>query len=236
MYQDEIHGSLLEIVDKVVELLYLKYMRAKITYEGMQRIERYFVPEDALREALFNALCHSQYNGGIPIQISVYEDKLYIANCGRLPENWTVDNLMKKHASKPYNPSIAYIFYLAGFIESWGRGIEKICNACNAEGLPLPEFTVNSEDIMVKFTAPSDRIVLGPGKVTEKVTEKECQVLTLLMEDPAYTYSALAEKLSISRKTVSGRIKSLKDKNIIKRIGSDTKGYWKICEDNDLEN
>lgn len=55
LYQDEIHGSILEQIDKIVELVYLKYMRAKITYEGMQRIERYFVPEEALREALLNA-------------------------------------------------------------------------------------------------------------------------------------------------------------------------------------
>lgn len=41
---------------KIVELVYLKYMKAKITYEGMQRIERYFVPGAALREALLNAL------------------------------------------------------------------------------------------------------------------------------------------------------------------------------------
>ena len=61
----------------------------------------------------------------MPVQISVYEDKLYIANCGCLPENWTLDNLMQKHASNPYNPNIAHVFYLAGFIESWGRGIEK---------------------------------------------------------------------------------------------------------------
>lgn len=50
---------------------------------------------------------------------------------------------MQKHASKPYNPNIAYVFYLAGFIESWGRGIEKICNALKAEDLPMPEFTVH---------------------------------------------------------------------------------------------
>ena len=125
LYQDEIHGSILEQIDKIVELVYLKYMRAKITYEGMQRIERYFVPEEALREALLNALCHKQYQSGVPIQISVYEDKLYIANCGCLPENWTLENLMNKHASSPYNPNIAHVFYLAGFIESWGRGIEK---------------------------------------------------------------------------------------------------------------
>src|SRR5699024_1340157 len=107
---DEIHGSILEQIAKIVELVYLKYMRAKITYEGMQRIERYFVPEEALREALLNALCHKQYQSGVPIQISVYEDKLYIANCGCLPENWTLENLMNKHASSPYNPNIAHVF------------------------------------------------------------------------------------------------------------------------------
>ena len=58
-YQDEIHGSLLEQIDKIIEVIHLKYMKAKITYEGMQRIERYFVPDAALREALLNALCHS---------------------------------------------------------------------------------------------------------------------------------------------------------------------------------
>ena len=108
-YQDEIHGSLLEQIDKIIEVIHLKYMKAKITYEGMQRIERYFVPDAALREALLNALCHKQYESGVPIQISVYEDKLYIANCGRLPDNWTADSLMSKHASRPYNTAIANV-------------------------------------------------------------------------------------------------------------------------------
>ena len=45
---------------------------------------------------------------------------MYIANCVQLPDNWTVENLLSKHASKPYNHNIANVFYLAGFIESWG--------------------------------------------------------------------------------------------------------------------
>jgi ATP-dependent DNA helicase RecG len=125
LYQDEIHGSILEQVDKALEVIYLKYMRAKIRYEGVQRIERYFVPEDALREALLNAICHKQYQSGIPIQISVYEDRLYVANVGSLPENWTIESLMAKHSSVPYNPNIASVFYLAGFIESWGARCRK---------------------------------------------------------------------------------------------------------------
>ena len=234
LYQDEIHGSILEQIDKIVELVYLKYMRAKITYEGMQRIERYFVPEEALREALLNALCHKQYQSGVPIQISVYEDKLYIANCGCLPENWTLENLMNKHASSPYNPNIAHVFYLAGFIESWGRGIEKICSACEKDGVPQPEYTINPGDIMIKFTAPEDRVIRVTErvtvKVTDKVTDKEQELLTLLTEDPGYTMPQLAERLSVSRKTVAARLKKLKEAGLIERVGSDRKGYWKLLK------
>ena len=234
-YQDEIHGSILEQIDKIMEVLHLKFMKAKISYEGIQRIERYFVADEALREALLNALCHKQYEAGIPIQISVYEDRLYIANCGRLPENWTADSLMSKHASKPYNPSIANVYYLAGLIESWGRGIEKICQACREDGSPLPEYTVHPGDIMIKFTAAEGRVVYGPsrnGTVNGTVNgiETDDPVLRLLYEDPAYTYQDIADKLNIGRKAVFGRIKKLKEAGIIERVGSDKKGYWKINE------
>ena len=233
LYQDEIHGSILEQIDKVVELVHLKYMKAKISYVGMQRIERYFVPEEALREAILNAICHKQYQSGVPVQISIYEDRLYIANCGCLPENWTQENLMQKHASRPYNPNIAHVLYLAGFIESWGRGIEKICSSCEREGLPLPDYTINPGDIMILFKAPKDRIVHSvtrevTEKVTDQLTDTELQILGLIEEDPAYTSSVLAEKLSLSRKTIALWLKKLKEKNIIERIGSDRKGYWKI--------
>ena len=237
IYQDEIHGSLLEQVDKIVELVYLKYMKARISYENMQRIERYFVPEDALREAILNALCHKQYQSGVPVQISVYEDRLYIANGGCLPEKWTLNNLMQKHASVPYNPNIAHVFYLAGFIESWGRGIEKICAACKNANVPVPEYTVNPRDIMIKFSAPEELVVRSiRPKVTEKVTEKvienlddkSLKILKLLVEDPGYTAVILSEKLSLSRKTISERIKKLRENKIIERVGSDRKGYWKI--------
>ncbi|HIV79527.1 MAG TPA: putative DNA binding domain-containing protein [Candidatus Avanaerovorax faecigallinarum] len=239
LYQDEIHGSIFEQVDKTVELVYLKYMRAKITYEGMQRIERYFVPEEAFREALLNAICHKQYQSGVPVQISVYEDRLYIANCGCLPENWTLEKLMSKHASSPYNPNIAHAFYLAGFIESWGRGVEKICYACEKDGVPQPEYTIDPGDIMIKFTAPEERVVRSvTSRVTENVTDKvtdtldetSLKILNLISIDPAYTTTYIADKMALSRKTVSLRLKMLKEKGLVERIGSDRKGYWKLLK------
>lgn len=232
LYQDEIHGSILEQVDKAIELIYFKYMRAKITYEGIYRRERYFVPEAALREALLNAICHKQYESRIPIQVSVYDDRLYVANVGRLPENWTLENLMGKHASLPYNPDIAHIFYLAGFIESWGRGIEKIYDSLKADNLPLPEYTVHPGDIMIKFTGPEDRIVRVNNEVHDRVNvhvnDRESALLNYLAQDPGYTVTQLAEMMNVSRKTIAGYLKALKEKSAIERIGTTRTGYWKI--------
>lgn len=232
LYQDEVHGSILEQIDKAIELIYFKYMRAKITYVGIQRRERYFVPEAALREALLNAICHKQYESRIPIQVSVYEDKMYVANVGRLPENWTLENLMGKHASLPYNPDIAHIFYLAGFIESWGRGVEKICDSLKEDNLPMPEYTVHPGDIMIKFTGPEDRIVRVAGRLSDKLSDnlsdKERKTLEVLLEDPGYTSPQIADRLKVSRVSVTKYLKSLKEKGVIERVGSDRKGYWKI--------
>ena len=124
----------------------------------------------------------------------------------------------------PYNSNIATVFYYAGFVESWGRGIEKIRNACKADGVPMLEYTVHSSDIMVKFTAPEDRIV----RVTKEVTDKEKKVLELLYEDPGFTMPALAEKMNVSRKSIASYLKTLKEKGVVVRVGGRKEGYWKI--------
>ena len=85
---------------------------------------------------------------------------------------------------------------------------------------------------MIKFTAPGDRVVKVADRVTDrvtdKVTENERAVLLLLEEDPGYTMQQLAERLSVSRKTVASRLKKLKEKGAIERVGSDRSGYWKV--------
>ncbi len=87
-YQDEVYGSLIEQVDKTVDLVYAKYMKALISYEGIQRIEQFMFHQDAFREILLNAIVHKDYSSCNPIQISVYEDKIYIWNDGKCRKIW----------------------------------------------------------------------------------------------------------------------------------------------------
>lgn len=65
-------------------------------------------------------------------------------------------------------------------------------------------------------------------KLSEKLSDKEQKTLAFLTEDPGYTVQEIADKLSLSRVSVTKYLKSLKEKGIIERIGSDRKGYWKI--------
>lgn len=150
VYQDEVHGPLIEQVDKTVDLVYTKYMKALIDYEGVQRIEQFMFHKDAFREILLNAIVHKDYSSCNPIQISVYKDKIYIWNDGEMPPNLdSTDKLFMKHSSKPYNPKLANIFFKSGMIEAWGRGFEKIREACALYDGPLPEYEINEAGIMV---------------------------------------------------------------------------------------
>ena len=225
LYQDEIHGSLLIMADRVIDLIYLKYLKAAVSYYKETRVETYPFARDAIREAVFNALIHCNWADNVPIQIRIEEDEMFISNCSMLPFGWTAETLLGIHTSKPYNPDIARVFYRAGYIESWGRGIQKICDACKKLGTKEPEYILHGEDIMVKFVALQSAKVTE--KVTENLTESDKKVLDILIENPYATYMEIAGKLNISRKTVSYRIKLLKDKGIITRVGSAKKGYWK---------
>ena len=138
LYQDEVHGPLIEQVDKVIDLIYTKYLKALVDYKGIQRTEQYMFPQEAFREILLNAIVHKNYSGCNPIQISVYEDKMYIWNDGIMPSNLTsTEKLFQKHSSKPYNPKLAEIFFKSGMIEAWGRGFDKIKRACKKCDGPL---------------------------------------------------------------------------------------------------
>jgi len=151
LYQDEIHGPLISMPDKVLDTLYLKYFKGYISYKGIQRIETYPVARSALREAVLNAVVHKDYSTGVPIQIKVHPDKVIIYNTGGLPKDWTIEKLLSTHGSNQRNPMIAGGFFRAGMIETWGRGIQKIIMSCREESKPNPVFNASDSEVEVTF-------------------------------------------------------------------------------------
>ena len=91
LYQDEVHGPLLVQVERAMEIIYTKYMKALIDYDGIARRETYFFPHDAFRELLLNALIHRDYMNTAPIQIQIFKDKIDIWNIGKMPDDLKIE-------------------------------------------------------------------------------------------------------------------------------------------------
>lgn len=66
---------------------------------------------------------------------------------------------MRSHTSMPYNPTFANVFYRAGFIEHWGRGIEKIYDSCKEYGCESPRYELLGNALRVHFKALPSAII-----------------------------------------------------------------------------
>ena len=241
IYQDEIHGDLFTQAQTVMDLLLTKYLKAAISYQGLQRIESYPVPREALREALLNALIHRDYANTAPIQIRVYDDRLCIWNPGVLPEKWTVRKLFSQHSSCPYNPLVANAFFRAGEIEAWGRGIQRMITTCHGAGSPAPKIRYEPGDLWIEFPFSTDylKILAAPSPhpqipldnspvSTQKTTQK---ILAILSSEPAASRDRIAELLGdITADGVKYQLARLKRLGRICRVGPDKGGRWEILK------
>lgn len=213
-FQDEVKGNLLEQAEKALDLLKTKYTQAIISYQDGIREETFTFPEDAIREALYNAIAHKDYSSGIPIQISVYRNKLIFWNEGQLPENWTVEKLTQKHPSKPHNPDIANTFFRAGYIESWGRGTIKMINACKAHKLAPPLFSNIPPDFQVELIKYTDKGLTELG-----LKEELRKIILYIQENGSISNSEVQRICNVSKATATRYLGELEVKWLDK-IGS----------------
>lgn len=232
-YHDEIHGDLFTQVDQTMDLLLTKYLKAMISYEGIQRVETYPIPPEALREAVMNAITHKDSGSGIPIQISVFEDRIRIWNNGQLPEGWSVEHPTGTHQSQPYNPDIANAFFRAGMIEAWGRGIERIMAGCRANKTPIPSFMHEPAGLWVKFPYRMNNTGV-PDTTPESTQESTQKILAIIRDKPTVGRREIAELLGdVSENSVKYLIERMKKHGIIRRIGPTKGGYWEIIGGDD---
>ena len=147
-FHEIVEGNLIQMLDEVQAQLNHKFLTRPVDFVGMQRVEKDEYPMAALREMLLNALVHRTYMGA-HIQLRVYDDKLSIWNEGGLPYGLTLEELKGEHNSRPRNPKIAKACFMAGYIDTWGRGTLKIYNSCKEHGLPEPAILEKDGGFMV---------------------------------------------------------------------------------------
>lgn len=245
-FQDVIDGNIMQMADKVLDSLRTRYLISPVHYEGLLRKEPLEIPENVLRETIFNAIIHKNYMG-TAIQLKVYNDRVQLWNYGGLPENYNTEWLLSAHASIPRNENIANAFYLAGFIEAWGRGIEKIVSGMKKAKLDVPEFFADSLGVTVTLYRKKEIVAMLNGnadksevrettpKTTPKTTLKTTlktsdRIIELMKENPSITIELLCQECGITRDGMNWNIRKLKSEGLICRVGGRKGGYWKVIE------
>jgi ATP-dependent DNA helicase RecG len=145
---------------------------------------------------------------------------------------------------------MAEAFYRAGFIEAWGRGIEKIINGFKADGLTPPTFEIEQGGMTVNI--PRERFVeirlngttdgeqsgdggLSGGKDGGKefniqYTEQQYIILDVIKDNPTITINALAKILAVKKRTLERDIAELQKSGILKREGGKKNGVWVVVQ------
>ena len=174
---------------------------------------------------LLNALAHRNYQSSMT-QMKMYDNRLTLWNAGNLPEELSIEQLFQAHESIPRNPLIAEVCYKAGYIDSWGRGVEKIADACKEAQLPNPQFIERSGGILVELSRTADE--LGNQLGNQLGNTKET-ILNEMKNNPKISGIQLSEKLGVSTTAVEKNIKQLRGDGRIKRVGG-TRGHWEVVD------
>ena len=240
MFQDVIEGNVIQMADRVMDVLQAKYLVSPVRFEGMQRYETLEIPKKAMREILYNALAHKDYTGP-DIQMHVYNDHIEIWNEGELPSGYDEKVLYGKHSSKPRNRNIANTMFKAGFIDTWGRGYKKIREDFEMAGLPMPkvenfcggvQVTIERTKFVQMTNVVSDVVSNVVSNVVSlsqaKLTDRQKKIICLIKENPFVSAHEMSVVLSVVHRTIQRDLSAMQKMGLLIREGNTSAGHWVI--------
>lgn len=209
--QADIHEHLPLAVDSI-ELFLKKHAFKRAEFTGMRRTDVWSIPLTMLREAIINALVHSDYSQrGSPIRIAFFDDRIEVESPGMLLPGMTVED-MKNGVSMIRNPVIARVFRELKLIEQWGSGVKRIFAEAAAQGLPEPQIVeiANRLRVIIPLAAhqplTQSRPESQPGSRPESRLASDLAAKLLAgLQQQAMGKAEMAAYLG--HKTVSGQLK-----------------------------
>ena len=151
----DFHRDIPTMIDGTVAWMLTK-INVEFIIEHVQREERPELPEEALREAVANAVAHRDYRSTANVHIYVFKNRIEIISPGGLPAGMTEANLGIK--SMPRNPLLFGMLYRMGVVENIGSGIKRIRELCREHGVAEPTIDVSEHWVTVTFPRPTGQV------------------------------------------------------------------------------
>lgn len=135
-YENRFAGDLTTQMRQMDEFIKTNIIKKRLGEIGEQHSYNY--PASAIKELLYNAVIHRDYQSNAPVKFYEFDDRIEISNAGGLfgkarPENFPDENDYR-------NPAIAEAVYTLGFVNKFNVGIKRAKSALSKNGNPEPVF------------------------------------------------------------------------------------------------
>lgn len=206
----EFGGSIFKQLEDTIGYLALCNKTSSVI-KGVVRTDKQDYPEEAIREALLNALVHRDYSFSGSIIINVNDRKMeFISLGGLLPGLSTED--IRIGISQPRNKNLAEVFHRLRLIESYGTGIRrifKLYEKCSAQ--PYIEATPNAFKIVLPNMNEASPLTSDESAITNQMH----RVIDYITDNGQATDAELEELLDIKHTRVYNLMREMRDLGII---------------------
>lgn len=135
-YEHRFEGDLTTQLGQMDEFIKANIVKQVLPELGGEYVSSY--PLRAVKELLFNAVIHKDYQSNAPVRFYEFEDRIEISNAGGLygkarPENFPNENDYR-------NPALSEAARNLGYINAFNVGVKAAMAALRKNGSPEPEF------------------------------------------------------------------------------------------------
>lgn len=221
----EFTGSILKQLDEAYTYLMLNN-RNNADIKGLERVERYSYPQEALREGLLNALVHRDYAFSGSIIININESQIEYISLGGLLPGLSAKDIMNG-ISQPRNPKLAEVLHRLHLIESYGTGIRRIYALYKDCGRK-PEIIVTPNTF--KLVLPNiNYYSAGSAEECSKkeLTGQQEKIMQYIRENSEITEEITQKLLDVKRTRAYMILKEMRDKGFIEVHGRGQKKKYR---------
>lgn len=186
--------------------------------------------EEAILEALVNAIIHRNYNNlGAEVVMNIYDDRIEITSPGTMASGDPIPKVVDyPFESMRRNPFIADVFYKLGYMNRRGSGLAKITNATSKL------FNDKKEHVTYQirnsfFVVTIDNANYKPLETLD-LTERQRNILDYLKSNNS-TLTNLSIAFRLDRKTIRKELETLENLNLIESKGATSNKSWRVRSD-----
>ncbi len=212
---------------KAVWAFVQKNTRHPMRVVGLNRIALDEYPEEAVREAVVNAIAHRNYEDAArQVLVKLFSDRLEVLSPGRPMLPLTMPKIKKGNCQPcSRNPIIGQYLNHLHLMDQRGSGIGRMKDAMLNHGLSVPEYDLTDGYFRVtlkgpgedldRLRVPSDAAAGIPPAVAVQLSKRQVSILEQAVKDGKVTTGWVVTSLGIAKDTAVRDLKGLCELNLL---------------------